>query len=225
MERCYPVTETIITSENSCSHKWKLLKTIGTDGTYGEIWSSCCAADCNHVMKYLPYDDGERINNRYDIINEMKIQNACAQLGLCPSIQDAWLCETGGAFVMKLYKMTVRELLLLFNFEGKQKILANVIVLMDKLHNHGIYHGDLHLDNIMVDIINNNIEKNYNDDNFKYYFIDFGKGGQFNDINDPHIKDDYVDVSSHVQDLIDEYPDQDFDKLYEVIKIYMKKFD
>ncbi len=46
---------------------------IGTDGTYGEIWSVCCVHDCNHVLKYMPYDDGIRINTKEDIINEINI--------------------------------------------------------------------------------------------------------------------------------------------------------
>ena len=70
-----------------------------------------------------------------------------------------------------------------------------------------------------------NYNNKYIDDNYKYYFIDFGKGGSFNNMNDLHIQNDYLDIAAHIQDLSDEYPNNDFDELYEVMKIYMKKFD
>ena len=260
---CYPVTKHLITTDQSCNHLWTTQEMIGTDGTYGEIWSVCCVGDddneigfnktnktnktnknCSHVMKYMPYDDGIRQNTQNDIINEISLQQACSSVGLCPQIQEAWLCETGGAFVMSVYKMTTRQLLLQFpDIKDKQQILANIITLTDKLHRYGIYHGDLHLDNIMVKTINNNIYENnpennpeykynddnyeykYNDDNYEYYFIDFGKGGRFDSMNNTHIKNDYLDISSHIQDMIYEYPDNNFDELYKTMKIFMKKFD
>ena len=155
MDLCYPITERLFSSE--CDHQWERKNVLGTDGTYGEIWSVCCVHDCNHVLKYMPYNDGIRMNTKEDIINEINIQNKCANIGLCPYIQDAWLCKTGGVFVMDLYTLTCRQLLLMYNnIIDKQKILAHIVTLIDKLHRHGIYHGDLHLDNIMVKNINNN---------------------------------------------------------------------
>ncbi len=126
---------------------------------------------------------------------------------------------------MELYRMTVRQLLLLYNnIADKQKILANIITVIDKLHKYGIYHGDLHLDNIMIKSKSLSKTK-YNDLDYEYYFIDFGKGGVFTSMNDLHIQNDYIEIASHIQDLIDEYPDNNFDELYETMKIYMKKFE
>ena len=210
----YPIVETIYKSHDSCDHKWIPQKEIGTEGTYGEVWSVCCNNDCNHALKYMPYNDGIRMNSTQDIINEIKMQNACADVGLCPYIQDAWLTDKGGVVVMDLYKITAKQMLLMHDsIVEKQKILAYIVTLVDKLHRYGIYHGDLHLDNIMVSTDN------------KYYFIDFGKGGRFTNMNDPHIKEDYIDISAHIQDLIDEYPDNNFTELYDTMKIYMGKFD
>ena len=223
---CYPVTEILLQSFGSCQHEWVSQKEIGTDGTYGEIWSVCCNKnnrnDCNHVLKYMPYDNGIRMNTRVDIINEINIQNQCASVGLCPSINDAWLCEKGGAFVMELYTLTVKQFLLMYpDIKDKQNILANIVTLIDKLHRYGIYHGDLHLDNIMV----NQSDGKTGVKEIIYRFIDFGKGGRFVSMNDPHVYKDYLYVSQHIQDLIDEYPDTNFNELYETMKIYMKKFD
>lgn len=143
------------------------------------------------------------------------------EIGLCPHVQDAWLGPGGGVMVMDLYKMTAKQMLLLHNdIKDKQNILAHIITLVDKLHRHGIYHGDLHLDNIMVGpVYNDNKQKN------KYYFIDFGKGGRFTNMSDPNIYKDYLEIAAHIQDLIDEYPNNNFDELYNTMKIYMEKFD
>lgn len=224
---CYPITEKLITTSKSCD-KWILFEEIGEPGAHGIIWSVCCNEDCNHVLKYMPYDD----NSYESIINEITIQNLCSQINMCPKIEDAWICETGGAIVMELYEMTVKQLLFEFkDDEVRQKILANVIAMLDKLHLKGIYHGDLHLDNIMVKSSSNSKQtKNplelYNSRDYKYYFIDFGLSGRLYVMDDEHIKNDYSDISAHLRDLIDENPsDPGFIKLYEIFKIHKKKFD
>ena len=129
--KCYPKTQSIITTDESCSHDWVLQYTVGIDGTYGEIWTVCCSDNKNktkitkHVMKYMPYNDEIRMNTREDILKEIDLQRRCGEVGLCPKVKEAWLCETGGAFVMDVYGLTVRELLLTYpNISDKQKILA-----------------------------------------------------------------------------------------------------
>ena len=217
MNPCYPIIELILDSPQSCKHDWKMTEVIGTDGTYGEVWAVCCQDDCNHALKYMPYDDVKsgRQNTKEDIINEMKLQQTCAEKGLCPFIKQAWMCRAGGAIVMDLYDVTVRQLLTeTVDINVHANILAYVLALVDKLHRHGIYHGDLHLDNVMVN-------KKLN----KYQFIDLGKGGTFTNMDDIHIQDDYIEIASHIQDMTFEYPDHKFDKLYETMKIHLTKFD
>ena len=225
---CYPIRQKIISSNESCSVVWELLEPVGEVGNYGEIWSVCCGTDCNHVLKYLPYKE----NKKDAILNEINIQNECAFLGLCPKIQDAWLCDKGGAIVMEIYELTVKQLLLKYKtLIVRNKILAHILALVDKLHLNGIYHGDLHLDNIMVKSTKK-IVGNYNKNvlfelkNYKYHFIDFGKGGRFYTMSNFHVEDDYIEIAAHLQDLIDEYPDdKGFNDLYQIMKIHMSKFE
>jgi serine/threonine protein kinase len=228
----YPIVQKLFPflDNNFCETDWKITGEIGTDGTYGEVWSVCCRQDCRYVAKYMPYDDGVRQNKLQDIIKEIDTHQLCATKGLCPYIYDAWLSSNGGVMVMKMYDMTVRQLLLQFrDLNVRNDILANVITLLDKLHSYGIYHGDLHLDNIMVSYtpshLSVGITKEYNDMDYKYYFIDFGKGGTFSSMNSSRRHDDYIEIASHLQDMIDEYPDHNFEKLYSTMKIYLKKFD
>jgi len=170
----------------------------------------------------MPFNDGIRQNTREDIINEINLQNSCAAIGLCPGVTDAWFSLTGGVMVMDLYEMTARQLLLKYtDITDRQKILANIVTLLDKLHRLGIYHGDLHLDNIMIR--ENNASSKYTDSNYVYSFIDFGKGGRFDRMDSQRIHNDYIEIAAHIQDLADEYPG--FDELYETMKIYMKKFE
>lgn len=230
---CYPITERIINNNESCDVRWKLLNLVGEEGSYGEVWSVCCNSECNYVLKYLPFE----LNKYENIVKEIEIQNECANLGLCPKIRDAWLCDTGGAIVMEIYEETVAQLLLRYTSDhDRQKIFTNILALTDKLHRHGIYHGDLHLNNIMVksnniasgDPLKENILKgdDYDSKKYTYYFIDFGKGGRFSDMSDVHIENDFVDIAAHLQDLIDEQPnDEGFVRLYELMKIYMTKFE
>lgn len=223
MNKCFPIKEILISSENSCNHDWELHRELGTDGTYGEIWSVCCKNDCNFVMKYMPYDDGNRRNTRENIINEINVQNLCAEAKLCPKIHDAWLCESGGVFIMEVYKMTARQLL--FEYENKDQILDNVLVLVSKLHDRGIYHGDLHLDNIMVKPRKETVNSGkYVDDEWEYRFIDFGKGKRFTSMDDYHIEEDFSAIKDHVRDLMDENPNRGFESLYQKMKIQMKRF-
>ncbi len=239
MEKCFPITERIISHEHYCDHQWTLHQEIGTDGTYGEIWSVCCKDNCNYVMKYMPYNDDIRTNTREDILNEINVQNLCAEAGLCPVIHEAWLCESGGAFVMKIYRpsadlksplgssnplvMTVAQLL--SKYEDKNLILDNILVLIDRLHRYGIYHGDLHLDNIMVKPTKENINHEvYSDEDWEYKFIDFGKGGTFQSMDNDHIEEDYAAIKDHLHDLMDEHPDTGFKELFKRMKVQMKKF-
>ena len=227
---CYPVKQKLITNNNTCSIQWELLQRFGEEANYGEVWIACCRKDCDYVLKYMSYENN---NKKEDIINEVNIQDECSALGLCPKIADAWLCEEGGAIVMEKFQITVANLLLEYKSGNvKQLILANILSLIDRLHLHGIYHGDLHLNNIMVKI-NKNVDntdisdkEHYILSNYQYYLIDFGKGGKFKDYSDGHVYKDYYEIYSHIEDLKDDYPeDEELKNLWEIMQIHMKKFD
>ena len=71
--------------------------------------------------------------------DKINIQSACAAVGLCPYIQDAWLTDKGGVMVMDLYKMTAKQMLILYDdINDKQNILAHIITLVDKFKNFSI---------------------------------------------------------------------------------------
>lgn len=180
-------------------------------------------------MKYLPYEND---NTKEGIIEELNIQNKCSDLNLCPKVADAWLYDEGGAIVMEIFQVTVANLLLQYKSDTiRNIILANVISMLDKLHYHGFYHGDAHLNNFMVK--ENKIEdekyteeERYKLKNYQYYFIDFGKSGKLIDMSDVNIEKDYKEVYDHLLDLVDENPnDYGIKNLSDVMLTHIKKFD
>lgn len=224
---CYPVKEKLTSSP--CLDRWEILERIGEESNYAEIWAVCCEKDCDYVLKYLPYEND---NTKENILNEINIQNECSNLGLCPKIVDAWFCEEGGAIVMSVFDITIANFLLIFkNSLIRQMILANIIVLLEKLHIHGIYHGDLHLNNIMVkgNFINTSKmseEEFFKSEKYEYFLIDFGKSGKFEKMDDYHIYRDYDNILGHLLEMVNENPeDKGLKDLVETMKVHMKKFD
>jgi tRNA A-37 threonylcarbamoyl transferase component Bud32 len=222
---CFPVKESLIQSVGF--ERWEILNRFGEEANYGEIYTACLNKDCKFVLKYMPYD---KDNTEKGIIKEVTIQNKCADLNLSLPIIDAWLCEEGGAFVMKKLDYTVANLFNMYQTNTvRNLILANIIMILDKLHLHKLYHGDLHLNNIMVKQHKKIVEKNidelelYNLSSYSYYFIDFGMSGKLNEKTMKYTYKDYSDIYDHLQELQDEDPS--FDNTVEIMKIHMKKFD
>lgn len=222
---CFPVKESLVKSVGF--DRWEILNRFGEEANYGEIYTVCAENDCDYVLKYMPFD---KENTEEGITKEVNIQNKCAALNLSLPVIDAWLCDKGGALVMKKLDYTIANLLAEYTTDAvRSLILANIVMILDKLHLHGLYHGDLHLNNIMVKENNKNIDRNlheleiYNLTRYSYYFIDFGMSGELNEKTQKYIYKDYSDVYDHLLDLQDE--DASFNNVVEIMKIHMKKFD
>lgn len=216
---CYPVRKKLV-ENRTCKVEWELLNEVGVRGAHGQVWSVCCENDCQHVLKYMPYED----NDKDAILNEIVVQQKCASLGLCPLVEDAWLCDDGGAMVMTMYQITARQLLLAYTDpEIRNRILDSIISLVQSLHANGMYHGDLHLDNIMINskkilpVLDEMI--NYENSEYKFYFIDFGTGG-FMVHDNERILEDYMAIYDHINDLMYERPNDNFKTLYDRMKKY-----
>ena len=232
MKLCYPVKEKIVSSDQSCPTEWEIVSQVGEHSAYGEIWTACCGTDCAHVLKFLPYDG----NSREAILNEIEIQTRCSELGLCPRIRDAWFCgdekdnEGGGAIVMEVFDQTVKQLLMEFKSDiVRNKILNEVLVLIDRLHLNGIYHGDLHWDNIMVRVGNRifdgaDEDRLYEDRDYSFFLIDLGQAGYIQSKEDMRL--DYQILIDHLVDLY--YEDEADPGLYRLVQMLERqitKFD
>lgn len=147
---------------------------IGHQGLSGsEIFRTCCKNNCDFVAKFLPLPwlllpDESNIPP----INEAKIQSIVGELGLAPKVHEVWKCEKGVIIIMDaMYITAYDDLTTVIKGEStsnrkkrKTKIFETLLKLIDKLHSHGIAHGDSHLKNFM----------RTKKDPDRYYFIDFG---------------------------------------------------
>ncbi len=202
---------------------WQRLSKFGEKCNYGKIYSGKLGKACNFVLKYLPYDNG---NTDEMIDNEIKMQMQCAKLDLCLPLIDFEFSERGATLVMRKLDYTIANLFLQYkSLAVRNLILSNVLLLIEKLHSNGFYHGDLHLNNMMVksqagDIpVSTNELDLYTLRNYKYYFIDFGKVGE----TEGEYYKDYSEVLDHLCELSEE--DHTLNPIVQIMKIFINNLD
>jgi len=200
-------------SQHKCKgEEWYKREKINVRSEYAEIWRACCHKDCNYILKYQSFEQdefGPKITPA-DIKNEVKIQNEISKFGLCPKVEDYWISKTGGTIVMKALKFTVRDIIKKYvTLEVRLEIILNVLNLILKLHNKGYAHGDMHLNNMMVDFDVDDYEKankytseieQYKKINYKYFFIDMGMTKRTN--NKKIYKDDFERVYDDIEFML-----------------------
>lgn len=201
--------------------EWGTISRFGEECNYGEIYVGKLGKVCNFVLKYLSYENS---NTDEMIDNEIKMQNECAKFGLCLPLIDFYFSETGGTLVTRKLDYTIANLFLQYkSLAIRNLILSNVLLLIERLHSKGFYHGDLHLNNIMVKakevqktVEDENELEFYMSQNYTYYFIDFGKAGK---MEDEYCYKDYSEVYDHLYELCEE--DTSLKTIIQIMKISM----
>lgn len=95
---------------------------------------------------YFPEVSLSTFNTRVDI------QNRLAKMGYSIDVVDSWECNGEyGVIVMKRLKQTLKSYLVGKSPEIILLTLSNLYKLVHGIHKLGITHGDLKLENIMVD--------------------------------------------------------------------------
>ena len=154
----------------SCPTGWIEKECIGS-GAYSTIWEVCCGDNCNFVLKR------NKPGIKTDLKKEAAILVKCANAGLCPKVYYSSETE----FIMDRLDFPVSKL-----FEQYDDPIVNELIvkslfdLLDRLHQIGLIHGDLHLENIMVkdgnpglkeDLPISDLER-YRQHDYSYYFVD-----------------------------------------------------
>lgn len=207
MEAFYPILKRIKTNEQ---YTWELLDVLNDDGDSAIIYDISGTRDPledgKYVLKYMEF--GKYDKTTYDIVVEQVIkevtnQDLCFSLGIAPEIIEAWICEKGAVIIMRKLDLTLCDLLSEYkSFLVRYLIVSTVLLMIDKMHKHGVYHHDPHLGNFMVksmianatnvtDVKSNDEYKRYRSKNYKYCIIDFGSS----ELEKPTveiIKDDYI---------------------------------
>lgn len=229
VKSCYPISDypygKVNISDLKCTldKSWTYKDRIGKPSSYGEVWQACCVKDCRYVAKYQSFGKPSTISDVYyssitpeDIKKEVKLQNAIAKVGLSVPVLDAWVCKHGGVMIMKVLKETISDLIYEYKtLTVRTIIISRILSLLKTLHFNGFFHGDSHLNNIMVDystdsykkaasIYPNNELKRYEKIGYKYYFIDMGRSGRLDEDSQQEIKQDFIKVYTDLSHLVED---------------------
>jgi len=168
----------LIPKECLSDNKINSLITCGSQGCTFTISNS------DNIIKIIPIQ--ERENYITDIINESKITKFLGEIELAPKLINYFDCSGKSIYenekgkikqtsteyfmiVLERFDYTLKKYKEKFKDKyDKNKIKQLVEKGLKQLHKNNIAHGDLHMDNIMVNT-------NDKDDITKLVFIDFGK--------------------------------------------------
>lgn len=228
--------------DSSNRNTWKLVgEWFGTD--YAILGRVKCLnhrrgeppEDTVFMLKFLPYTLNEDGNPE----REVRFQEHIARFGLAPKIIDSWITPTGVAMVMEKLDIELGDLLVKYeSLEVKNLIMASALSLIQRLHNEGAYHGDTHLNNIMVvaggsPFINdpkrplpphdpNSEVARYKAQGYRFYFIDFGESECLVQPTLPIVKRDYTLLEGAIYDLLHDFPGEALRSIYDSLVITIK---
>ena len=108
---------------------------------------------------------------------EFNILSAIKDLGITPKILDL----TNNYVIMEKYDCTLLDYLYSINANETtlQIIKEKITTLINILHSNNIFHGDLHCDNIVINLTD---QSNINKSNIDVKLIDFDMASTFGDI-------------------------------------------
>jgi tRNA A-37 threonylcarbamoyl transferase component Bud32 len=131
---------------------YKVGKKIGDFSVNGYVKELCTDTCDEFVAKFVPfYGDINVSHARFD--NEVNISKLADEYGFGPRVETSFKCEYFGVIVMQRLYKTFSVLLDDIDVDNEMisKVKSDANRLVGIMHSHGIYHGDLHSSNIMVD--------------------------------------------------------------------------
>jgi len=161
-----------IWSKEPCRGPWRQKHAIYSMASTGvEVWNVCDAkGQCMYVYKLMRNVDESAV------LREMSLQNMAAEAGLAPSIIEVTIADDEGIIIMEAMDITMSdaiESLLEDKDKDKDKVrqaIYNMALqarhLLDNLHTLGLYHGDAHSGNFMLNKAG------------EWQLIDFGQSGE-----------------------------------------------
>ncbi len=135
-------------------NKWKLEtgERMGKSSSHSNIFIACNESSCDYVLKCIVLNANEKISSFH---NEVNMQKVCASQGLCMPVKDWWECDDkqGGAIITEILDTDLSDWLESTPVAYKQQqMILGALILIYRLHvDAGIKHGDMHLNNIMLD--------------------------------------------------------------------------
>lgn len=162
--------------------------------------------DTKYILKIIQVKD--EVNSISNLIKESKITQMAGENGISPKLLNYWDCngyEIRGEYLypVHLFFMLLDKLdITLTKYKEKfselyeknlDKIKSNILDLVNKLHkNIGVIHGDLHTDNIMLNIDTHGKVK-------EIKLIDYGSSRKISSVHSD--KDTKIDLNKIIYGL------------------------
>jgi tRNA A-37 threonylcarbamoyl transferase component Bud32 len=206
----YPKIESIH-NDGSGRNKWEQYKypVSSRGGPIATATSVVCDVICTddtlyfkdqiYILKFIPFKAySEHLEEARNMINnEIDLQKASSTIGVSLPVIDSWFSDLGGIIIMEKLEIDADTFLEDCKLLEVKHFHAEITTLIGKLHEIGIYHGDLHVGNIMGKSNDHDIESDgaelmlFAGKRYRWYLIDFGEGGYLKDSSFNLIKADY----------------------------------
>ena len=135
---------------NGCDTRtWVLGNQLG-EGQTSLAFKACTPdKDCGYIFRITELNEDEGMD-RGVFEDSMIMLERFAELGVSPKLKDWWFCETEYAVtVMEYGGITLKQYLSQpLSIEDKIKIGRGVISLLNTIHSHDMFHGDVSPSNI-----------------------------------------------------------------------------
>lgn len=135
--------------------QWTLGEKLNDRDSNIEIRIVCLRGDCKYIAKVIPINEKFAycgIAEKDRVRNELVISKQMSEVNIAPTIYDMSLSDMEAIIIMKRYDGTLTDLLYLYQTDKNipmNKIIQLIEQLVNKMHQLGIIHRDLHSDNIL----------------------------------------------------------------------------
>lgn len=170
-----------IALRQACETKFFMEKKPFASGTFATVWNACLnpeLTDCPYVLRV----EGIQDSFSYDpqqITKSIDISKRAGEQGIGPKVFDAWICDDVVNNIKQLFKQpyvywrhsksnpylfTVMEKVEGVTLEDlaanpiPEWVLVEVYKQVNKMHDLGITHHDLHKGNVLVDLKNHKVK-------------------------------------------------------------------
>jgi serine/threonine protein kinase len=185
---------------NECKEDSRITNKRVGKGGQGTVYVACCnetekksSEDCTHLVKKIKITSARQLEK---FKTEVVLQSLAAYYGFAPKIFKCWIEGDGknktGFFIMEKMDRSLSDVLneCKYDEEKTNQVFKKVDALIRKLHDISIFHGDIHLDNVMVH-------------NGKYKIIDFGDAVLKEDLTSSDLKNEYGRLAGSEYDLFE----------------------
>lgn len=131
------------------------------NGTNSNIYGACIKDDCKYILRITEFEkDYESRFNNFE--EEVEIMNKMYELGVGPKLIRSWKCEVTrknrildiGLMLIEKYDTDLKK----YSKNITNNDFEKINKMIEKIHDNGYIHGDLHPKNIILKINKDGIE-------------------------------------------------------------------